>query len=106
MKGNSPNTFFIQPITTNYTENVILTLKNKACAINSLPLLVLKQLCEITSPELASIINNSSSIGYFPKSLKIARGILIPKNNDVINANNYLPISILPLFSEIFEKVA
>lgn len=38
MKGNYPNSFFFQPITTTINiKNVILTLKNKTCDIHSLP---------------------------------------------------------------------
>ncbi|MFZ2538156.1 MAG: reverse transcriptase family protein, partial [Oscillospiraceae bacterium] len=59
--------------------------------------------------ELASIlshINNQSLIeGVFPNQLKIAKVVPVFKSGDSKLVSNYRPISILPTFSKIFEKV-
>ena len=39
-------------------------------------------------------------------SLKKALVTPIPKEGDKCNLNNYRPISVLPVFSKVFEKVA
>ena len=54
---------------------------------------------------LSIIMNNSLTTGCFPKSLKTAWVVPILKAGDQINLNNYRPISILPIFSRIFERV-
>ena len=55
---------------------------------------------------LTNIINKSLTTGVFPDSLKKARVTPIPKEGDKCNLRNYRPISVLPVFSKVFEKVA
>ena len=57
------------------------------------------------SPVLAKIINMSVMSGIFPKSLKVARVVPIHKAGCKEDLNNYRPISILPIYSKIIEKV-
>jgi hypothetical protein len=58
----------------------------------------------ISSP-LSYIFNKSMISGIFPKRLKYATIKPIFKNGDKKNEANYRPISILPSFSKIFEKI-
>ena len=53
-----------------------------------------------------NIINRSLTTGVFPDSLKNARVTPIKKKGDKCNLSNYRPISLLPVFSKVFEKVA
>ena len=43
--------------------------------------------------------------GIFQDCLKLARVTPIPKDGDSTNAGNDRPITVLPIFSKIFEKV-
>ena len=54
---------------------------------------------------LSILINQSFSTGTFPEKLKIAKIIPLHKKNEDNIMNNYRPISLLPIFSKIFEKV-
>ena len=54
---------------------------------------------------LVTIINTLLSTGVFPESLKIAKVIPVFKADDPTLFSNYRPISILPAFSKLFEKV-
>ena len=67
---------------------------------------ILKSICDIISPCLTNIINRSFTEGVFPDSLKKARLTPIPKEGDKCNLSNYRPISVLQVFSKVFEKVA
>src|SRR6218665_2411048 len=54
---------------------------------------------------LASIINSSFYTGLEPDDLKIARVVPIFKAGQKNSISNYRPISILPFFSKILEKL-
>ena len=54
---------------------------------------------------LVKIINLSMEEGVFPDELKIARVIHLYKSNDPMIFSHYRPVSVLPLFSKLFEKI-
>ena len=55
---------------------------------------------------LTQIYNAMLRLSYFPSRWKIANIIMIPKPNKLhSNPLNYRPISLLPLFSKIFERL-
>ena len=55
--------------------------------------------------QLSQIINESFRIGIFTDKLKIATVIPIFKKGDASKNSNYRPISLLSVFSKIFEKI-
>ena len=63
-----------------------------------------KERVVLASP-LAYICNLSFSVGIFPEKLKIAKILPVFKNGDVSNFSNFRPISILPCFSKVLEKL-
>ena len=69
----------------------------------NIPFLLSKKLDLILDP-LLWIINLSWSSGVFPDRLKISKIIPIFKSDNASLAQNYRPISILPAFSNIFER--
>ena len=54
---------------------------------------------------LAHFVNLSLSHGIFPNDMKLAKIVPIFKNGNTKLFNNYRPISILPAFSKILEKI-
>ena len=57
------------------------------------------------STPLTHIINLSLMTGVFPEQLKIAKVIPVYKASDTNILNNYRPISLLPAFSKLLEKI-
>ena len=57
------------------------------------------------SKPLRYIFNESLSQGIFPEKLKIARITPIFKSDDETSVSNYRPISVLPCFSKIIERI-
>ena len=104
---NLPNSFSFTPVTPNEVLDVIHNLKPKTSKghDNISPKLVKQNLHYISTP-LAHVVNLSFQNGTFPTELKTAKVIPIFKNKDNRNLSNYRPISLLPAFSKIFEKLA
>ena len=103
---NIPNSFFFQPVSPREIFHTINSLKNKSSSIDEFSTKILKSISHIINHPLSDIINSSFSSQCFPNSLKLARVIPIFKDGDKSKVNNYRPISILPILSKIFEKVA
>ena len=57
------------------------------------------------APVLSTLFNDCMLAGIFPAELKIAKVIPLFKSGKRHVLSNYRPISILPLFSKIFEKL-
>ena len=79
---NQHNYFFFRPIHCYSTEKLICFLKNKSSNLNTIPVKILKSICDIISPCLTNIINRSRTKGVFPDSLKKALVTPIPKEGD------------------------
>ena len=77
----------------------------KAPGEDNIPISVIKKSIDVISDPLLSLINLSLSSGIFPDKLKIAKITPILKTGDACLVQKYRPISVLPAFSKIFERV-
>ena len=66
---------------------------------------ILKVANSFFSNKLSDIINLSFLTGTFPDLCKLAKIIPLFKNDNPLLCENYRPISLLPVYSKIFEKV-
>ena len=72
---------------------------------DNVPMSIIKEsICSISAP-LTYIFNLSITSGIVPTELKTARAIPLFKTDDKSLISNYRPISVLPSFSKILEKV-
>ena len=98
--------FFLTPVTSSEVFNIIQAFDmNKSLGLNSLPIYILKIANTIFSEKLSEIANLSFSTGIFPDLCKVAKVIPIYKKDNPLLCENYRPISLLPIFSKIFEKL-
>ena len=81
-----------------------LSSKN-SCGIDKINTKLLKTITPYITKSIAFITNQSLASGVFPDELKIAKIVPIFKKNDPTLLDNYRPISLLPVFSKIFERV-
>jgi len=86
--------------------NIVSNFDDKmSFGFDEIPIRILKCSIHSIAEPLLVIINNSIQNGVFPDVLKIAKICPIFKNGDKQTIENYRPISMLPSFSKIFEKL-
>jgi hypothetical protein len=103
---NLPHSFYLNPTCSPEVISVINKLKPKTSSGSDgiSPKLIKGNSMTISEP-LAHIINLSFKEGIFPQDLKVTKVIPIFKSKDHSNFENYHPISLLPTFSKIFERL-
>ena len=72
---------------------------------SDIPIKVIKRSSHVISPVLSKYYNILMQAGIFPDALKIGKITPIFKKGDSELIENYRPISTLPVFGKIFEKV-
>ena len=103
--NHQPNTFVFFECCESEIVEIINQLKNNKCSLHEIPVHIYKRVADIIAPVIRDLINDSVSNGIFPDLLKTARVVPIHKSGSKQSTKNYRPISILPTFSKIFEKV-
>ena len=84
---------------------IVSQLNNSAAGHDELPPSIMKQLCNEYCIPLSYIINSSIIQGNFPEELKFAKVIPLYNVDNEQHNQNYRPISVLPFFSKLFEKI-
>ena len=94
------------PLTDEEVRNAFHFLKtNKSPRYNDISLNAINNVFDFIVEPLRYIFSNSLVEGIFPDEMKIARITLIYKGGDKEDVANYRPISVLPCFSKILEKI-
>ena len=103
---DSPNySFYLSPVTQGEIENYLKSLKTSSAGFDEISPYVLKHISNLLSIPLKHIINLTFKKGVFPDELKKAKVVPIFKSGTRTDLSNYRPISVLPAFSKVFEKV-
>ena len=93
-----------QPLTYKELESAFKTLKtNSSPGFDGISPSIVKQVFHEIS--LLHIFSMSLNKGIFPNNLKIAMVTPIFKTGDEESCSNYIPISVLPCFSKILERI-
>ena len=100
------NSIFFEEVNENEIIEICGSLRSGAAAgYDGIPMNVVKQTIDLINYPLKYILNLSLRYGIVPDSLKIAKVIPLFKSGDHDIFSNYRPVSILPAFSKILEKV-
>lgn len=94
-------------IPTHYDEvsRVIMNLKNRGSKLFDIHPSILKENRDMFTVHFVNLYNLSLVLEEYPSALKIARVNPVYKSGPPDSVDNYRPISALPLFSKIFEKL-
>ena len=100
------NSIFIEPVSPSDVLKATNRLKPKTSSgHDELSTKLMKETISLILEPITHIINVSFDTGIFPKLMKIAKVIPIYKKSDKALMQSYRPISLLPVFSKIIERI-
>ncbi len=100
------DTFNFKPTTLQDIVKTINNLTNKSSSgFDSISPKILKSNAVTLAPAITILVNNIITSGKFPEYLKTSKITPLFKKGLVSDINNYRPISQLPIFSKITEKI-
>ena len=103
---NNPLSMFLAETSETEILEIVKNCKSKTSAdCNDLSMLLLKEIINYVIKPFTHICNLSFLTGVFPNNMKVAKVIPIFKNGNVHSFSNYRPISLLPQFSKVLEKL-
>ena len=106
LKNPNKNKFFLKETTPDEIIKITNQLdKKKSSDIYNISPEIVKLSDQIVADSLAIIFNRCVREGHFPDALKEAKVIPIHKGDSVLSVSNYRPISLLPIFSKILERL-
>ena len=105
IKGNFPSLLKFNDTNESEVLELISNLKISAAGHDDIGASLVKTISSSIIKPLTHILNLSLQSGEVPTDLKIAKVIPLHKSGDARLFNNYRPISILPCFSKILEKL-
>ena len=100
------NSMFIDSVDTHEIRSIINKLKAKSSSgFDNISCKMVKLSTYYIIEPITHIINVSLNTGVVPKNMKVAKVVPIFKKGAPADPNNYRPVSLLPSFSKILERV-
>jgi len=97
------NTIFLQDCDPEELLEIIRKLDNSKAS--DIPIRIIKKSAHVITPILTQYYNILMKAGIFPGILKIGKITPVYKKGNPEDLGNYRPVSTLPIFGKIFEKV-
>ena len=106
MKDKNVNSLFLHAVDENEIIDTVKNFKNKLSTdCNDIDMTLLKKVIDNIVYPLTYICNKSFTEGTFPDDMKTARVIPLFKTGEKNVFTNYRPVSLLPQFSKLLEKL-
>ena len=106
LPSTNKDSFVLKTVTYQQVLNEINSIRNDSSSgCDNLPINLLKPLAETIAFPMTTIINDCIRKCIFPEQWKVAKVCPIPKVHNPSQSKDYHPISILPIFSKILERV-
>ena len=106
MTGHYDQSMFLKPVEEHEIIDIVKSMKiGKSPGHDNITTFIVKETIQSIVAPLLYIFNLSFSTGIFPHSMKLAKVIPIHKKGPLDQFGNYRPVSLLPVFSKILEKL-
>jgi hypothetical protein len=105
LKQSNPDTIYLQKIEQCEIVKIIKSLKNASAGHDGIHVKIIKSTYHLFIDCLTHVLNLSLENGFFPDEMKLAKIIPLHKSGDTMNITNYRPVSVLPVFSKILERM-
>ena len=97
---------FLAGVEENEVTNIVKSCKNKkSTGYGNVDMVIVKKVISNIVVPFTHICNKSFSSGVFPSKMKVAKVIPVYKAGEKNVFSNYRPVSLLPQFSKILEKI-
>ena len=97
--------FDLEPVTENELLKIISNFSDSSAGWDDLKPSMIKKIKHPIAIPLTHICNLSFNTGVFPSEFKVANVVPIFKSGDEMLFSNYRPVSVLPVFSKIYERL-
>ena len=99
-------TLYLRPTTPSEIEQLCSGLEtNKAAGWDDISPRVIKRVSREIAGPMSAFLNYCMREGVYPGFFKVARVVPVFKGEDPTQFGNYRPVSVLPVLSQIFERV-
>ena len=105
LKNRVVESMVVTPVAEDEVESIIKTLKDGSAGWDAISSKIVKKTYRSFISPLVHVMNLSILNGVFPSEMKIARVVPLFKSGDPTMFSNYRPVSVLPLFSKILERL-
>ena len=103
LNPSNVNSIFLEDCTKDEVSEIISEFQNGKAS--DIPIKVIKKSSHVISKKLSEFFSSLMNTGIFPEELKIGKITPVFKKGDSKLLENYRPISTLPIFGKIFEKI-
>ena len=101
----SPYSLYFREVSEIEVKKIVKSFKSNSAGVDGINTFFVKKSIDFSIHAITEIINNSIKWSKFPHRWKKAVVIPIPKCGEPTSEKDYRPISLLPIFSKILEKV-
>ena len=105
VKNGNINTIFLRPVNNDEVMSILKDMRTSSPGWDDLSPKIVKQTYMYFFQPLCHICNVSLLHGIFPNELKIAKVIPLYKGGESKWLVNYRPVSVLPVFSKVLERL-
>ena len=103
MNNRVHGSIFLSPTSPGELEEIVQSLENDKAS--DVSIVILKKSIKYISGHLSGFFNQFMAFGTFPDILKVGKITPIYKKGDPQLLDNYRPVSVIPIFGKLLEKL-